>query len=227
MVVVADLSNDKILKQEVLEGQDFHQNNQTAFNLPSRVVAKRFKFKLIYGATAYGYATDPDFIDVSTNEKYWQKVIDAYYAKYKGVAAWHNTIIQQAMADRMLSVPSGRYYPFDPFVTDQGRIKWPITKIKNYPVQGFGADLVKLARIEAARRIREELERTVLICTVHDSLVADSPDEEVEDCAKILSESIAKIPELCYNIYKYEFSLPMNSEILVGVNKNEMKELKV
>lgn len=210
----------------MLEGQDFHQNNQDAFGLPDRVTAKRFKFKLIYGASAYGYANDPDFFNVSRNEKYWQNVIDAYYSKYKGVASWHNRIIQEAQVKRMLSVPSGRYYPFEPFI-DRGRAKWPITKIKNYPVQGFGADLVKLARIEAARRFREELEQSLLICTVHDSLVADCPENEVLHAAKILQESIAKVPELCYNIYKYEFSLPMNSEIMVGVNKNEMKEIKV
>jgi hypothetical protein len=61
---------------------------------------------------------------------------------------------------------------------------------------------------------------------VHDSLVADSPEDEAEKCCRILMESVAKVPELCYNEYGYKFSLPMFSEGFIGPNKNEMKEYK-
>ncbi|HET8687853.1 MAG TPA: hypothetical protein VFM18_14520, partial [Methanosarcina sp.] len=72
---VCDLSGDKVLREELLTpGYDMHTNNQNAFGLPDRVTAKRFIFKLIYGATAYGYANDTDFIDVSRKEEFWQDV---------------------------------------------------------------------------------------------------------------------------------------------------------
>jgi DNA polymerase I-like protein with 3'-5' exonuclease and polymerase domains len=127
--VVADLSGDKVLKEELLTpGYDMHSNNQTTFGLPDRVTAKRFVFKLIYGATAFGYANDPDFFTVSRNNKFWQKVIDSFYEK----------LIATAQRQQYLEIPSGTYYPMEPFFTEQGELKWPITRIKNYPVNCSG-----------------------------------------------------------------------------------------
>ena len=222
---VCDLSGDKVLREELLTpGYDMHTNNQNAFGLPDRVTAKRFIFKLIYGATAYGYANDTDFIDVSRKEEFWQDVIDKFYSKYKGIQTWHNKLIAIAQRQRYLEIPSGRYFPMEPQIVN-GRVKWPITKIKNYPVQGFGADLVKLARLEAAKRVRQE-SSGLMIGTIHDSLVADAPEDEAEKVCRILMESVAKVPELCYNIYGYNFSLPMFSEGFIGLNKQDMKEYK-
>ncbi len=219
---VCDLSGDKTLREELLTpGYDMHTSNQTTFGLPDRVTAKRFIFKLIYGATAYGYANDTDFIDVSRNEKFWQDVIDKFYTKYKGIEIWHAQLLAKAQKQRYLEIPSGRYFPMEPQIIN-GRVKWPLTKIKNYPVQGFGADLVKLARIESAKRVRAE-SKGLMIGTIHDSLVADAPKDDAEKVCKILMESVAKIPELCYNIYGYKFSLPMLSEGFIGDNKKDME----
>lgn len=95
--------------------------------------------KGLYGASAYGFANDPDFFDVSKSDKFWQEVIDNYYKKYYGIAAWHNKLLKTAMSEKMLQIPSGRYYPIAPNVLN-GRVKWPLTIIKNYPVKcsGFG-----------------------------------------------------------------------------------------
>ena len=138
----ADLAKDKAMTQEITEKQDLHTNNQRDFNLPNRLTAKRFIFKLIYGATAYGFFTDPDFLSVGYSEKQWQEVIDSFYKKYSGGAKWHQKIIQEAQANGRLTIPSGRYFPFTPIKgpnghyikTKDGSYKWPITQIKNYPV---------------------------------------------------------------------------------------------
>lgn len=219
------MARDKVLMEEILDRQDIHENNRVAFNLPDRKVAKGFKFKLLYGASAYGFAHDVDFFQVSKVEKFWQEVIDNYYNKYYGIAAWHTSQIRLGQQQRYLEIPSGRYFPINPIV-NLGRVKWPETIIKNYPVQGFGADLVKLARIEAYKRVKAELKESLMICTVHDSLVGDAPEHEWEQMAKIFYESIAKIPEMCYNIYNYKFSLPITSEIQVGKNKNQLEDYK-
>jgi DNA polymerase-1 len=223
VVVAAELSGDKVLKHEVREGLDFHQLNQDRFKLPSRVVAKRFKFKLLYGATAFGYAHDSDFVDVSTSERYWQGIIDEYYAKYHGIRAWHDELINTAKREGQLEIPSGRFYPIVP----DANWKWPITVIKNYPVQGFGADLVMLARLEARKRLRMAagVKASVLISTIHDSIVADCPDDEWELVGRILMESVQAVPMLCKKTFGYDFSLPMNAEVQYGPNKKEMKEL--
>ena len=123
-----------------------------------------------------------------------------------------------------MEIPSGRFFNFRPKQTPYG-YKWPITQIKNYPIQGFGADLVKLARIEFWKQLKESELEGYFIQTIHDSLVADVPEKNVMAIANIMSNAIAKTPQLCYTIYGYKFSLPIYSEILVGKNKKDMEEL--
>ncbi len=86
---------------------------------------------------------------------------------------------------------------------------------------------MKLARIEAFRRFKESGLEGEFIATVHDSLMYDVPTKNVEPVAKLLQESVAKVPELCYNEWKYQFKLPMLCEILVGPSKGALKEMHV
>jgi DNA polymerase-1 len=226
VVCVADLSRDPVLSKEIRDKEDIHENNKNAFNLPSRLIAKVFKFRLIYGGSAYSYAHDIDFKGVSTKEDFWQEVIDNYYNKYKGIAAWHKKIIEEVQQNGRLTIPSGRYFPFQPEQTHRG-LKWPITQIKNFPCQGFGADLVVLARLEAAKRLREAKMRTLLIGTVHDSLEADAPFEEVKEAGLILLQSVEAVPKLCKQIWNYDFSLPLTAECSYGANKHDLMDLNV
>lgn len=133
-IVGAYLSRDKVARQEILDEIDQHTLNQKAFGLPSRLIAKKFVFRLMYGGSAYSYANDPDFTDVSTSEKYWQKVIDAFYNKYTGLRDWHTKIVQEAMQTGQLVMPTGRIYKFEPKKDFRGELKAPETIIKNYPV---------------------------------------------------------------------------------------------
>lgn len=226
VVGAAELSQDPVLMQEIRDKVDIHEANRDRFNLGEgklgRLIAKIFKFRLIYGGQAYSYAHDPDFMGVSTSERFWQGVIDEYYAKYKGIRKWHDQLLRQAMEHGYIEIPSGRYFSFHP---RNGR--WPITTIKNYPVQGFGADLVKLARIEACRRFKESRMEGYFIGTVHDSLKFDVPEENVIATAKIVKEAVEKVPEMCYTNWSYNFSLPLSCEIKVGPNQKDMKEIFV
>jgi DNA polymerase I-like protein with 3'-5' exonuclease and polymerase domains len=96
---------------------------------------------LIYGGSAYSYANDPDFTSVSRDVKFWQRVIDEYYNKYQGIKKWHDSLLNTVKKQGYIEIPSGRFYEFKPEFK-HGDWKWPLTTIKNYPVQGFGADLV-------------------------------------------------------------------------------------
>lgn len=179
----------------------------------------------LYGATAYGYTMDSDFIGVGYSEKQWQRVIDEFYSKYTGIAKWHDFIISSAKRDGFLEIPSGRYYNYSATKTQYGW-KWPLTKIKNYPVQGFGAELVKLARVEFFKRFKESGLEGEFICTVHDSLVVDTPTKNVYNICVMLKESIEATPRLCKEWFDYEFSLPIWCEIQTGMNKRDMVEFK-
>lgn len=106
-----------------------------------------------------------------------------------------------------------------------GGLDWPITVIKNYPVQGFGADLVMLARLEANKRLKASGLEYRLVSTIHDSIVADCPSDCVESVGRILNDSIEYVPTLCKKVFGYDFSLPLTSEVQYGPNKKEMSDL--
>lgn len=141
VVVAAELSGDPVLKQEIIDKVDIHDANRIKFGLgegkPGRLVAKIFKFRLIYGGSAFSYAHDPDFTGVSSSTKFWERVIEQYYDKYKGLKQWHVDIVNAVKQDGYLYIPSGRYYPFAATFTGT-EWKWPITQIKNYPVNCSG-----------------------------------------------------------------------------------------
>lgn len=230
VVVAAELSGDRILKQEIVDKVDIHETNRDRFKLgegkPGRLVAKIFKFRLIYGGSAYSYANDSDFQGVSRSVKFWQNVIDEYYGKYTGIKDWHEHLIQKAQREGQLLIPSGRHFPIQPLVNKwNGGMDWPVTVIKNYPVQGFGADLVMLARLEASKRLKASGLEYRLVSTIHDSIVADCPSNCVMDVGRILSDSIEAVPALCKQVFAYDFSLPLTSEVQYGPNKKEMKDL--
>lgn len=229
VVAAAELSGDKVLSQEIIDKVDIHDTNRVAFSLgegkEGRLVAKIFKFRLIYGGSAYSYAHDSDFTHVSTSEKFWQDIIDKYYNKYSGIARWHKNLIETAQATGRLEIPSGRFFPIIPDYTK--RNPWPHTIIKNYPVQGFGADLVMLARLRARRLLKDSGLEHKLICTIHDSIVVDTPSKNCYNIAKILKQSIEEVPSLCHKVFGYDFKLPLTCEIQAGSNKKDMKEIKI
>jgi DNA polymerase-1 len=224
VVAAARLSGDKTLMQEILDKEDIHGNNQKSLGLPSRLIAKIFVFRLIYGGSAYSYANDSDFAVCGLREGGWQDIIDKFYAKYWELAIWHQNLIKEAQTTGRITIPSGRFFPFEPDFTK--REPYPITKIKNYPVQGFGADLVKLARINAFNKLRAN--PIGLLCSsIHDSLVVDTEEKNVYNICTLLKESIEEVPAMCQKVWGYNFQLPLTCEVQVGLNKSDMKEVKV
>lgn len=132
------LSRDPILLKELQEGIDLHSANQKAFGLPSRLIAKVLGFRILYGGSEYSFAQDPDFREVSTSKTYWKNAIEAYYNKYKGIAAWHKKIIQEVTLTGKLRVPgTGREYSFKQYPNKFGGMDWPITQIKNFLSRGL------------------------------------------------------------------------------------------
>lgn len=227
VVVCAFLSQDRVLCDEVCQRIDFHDLNKKRFGLPDRVTAKRFKFKLIYGASAFGYANDSDFIDVSTSTNFWQAVIDEYYAKYTGIRTMHIELVKNALSTGLYTSPSGRRYEFP--IRDVAAREWYWRpKILNYPVQGLGADLVMIGRISMWNRIKNAgLAGKVLpIMTVHDSVVVDSPPEMCYTIGKIMKESVVDIPMNFERLFGAEFNLPLDAEIKMGPNLGKMEVME-
>jgi DNA polymerase I-like protein with 3'-5' exonuclease and polymerase domains len=179
----------------------------------------------MYGKSAYGFSKDPDFTDVSTNEKFWQKVIDAFYEKYYGLGNWHTSIIQEAMKNGQLVMPTGRIYTFEMERNYKGELKAPETIIKNYPVQGLGADLMSIARVSFYKRWKNTNIKGVICNTVHDSIVCDIEKEEISRVATIFLEVFKDLPSNFKRIFGVEFNLPLKCEISIGNNMGELSEI--
>jgi DNA polymerase I-like protein with 3'-5' exonuclease and polymerase domains len=226
-VVGSYLSKDKIAYQEIWDKVDQHSLNQKAFNLPNRLIAKRFVFRLMYGGSAYSYANDPDFTDVSTSEKFWQRVIDSFYDKYRGFRDWHIAIVRDAVNNGQLVMPTGRIYKFELKRNFRGELVAPETIIKNYPVQGLGADVMSIARVSFWKRFKEAKIQGVLINSVHDSIVLDVPDFEVERVARLFHEVFRDIPANFERLFGVKFDLPLLVEVSAGNNCKELTEIKL
>ncbi len=222
-VTAVFLSQDKTGTKEIIDNVDQHTDNQHRFGLPSRLIAKTFVFRLIYGGSAYSYANDPDFTKVSASEKFWQKVIEEFYAKYTGLAEWHTALMQEATTTGMLRMPTGRIYNYSP-EERRGDLVWPRTTILNYPVQGTGADIMCIARVSFARRFISGNIKGKLISTVHDSIVVDVEDSEVDKVCKMFHSVFDDIPVNFKRIFGVEFNLPTRCEVEYGKNLKDMKK---
>jgi len=217
------LSQDDTAKKEIWDEVDQHTDNQARFGLPSRLVAKTFVFRLIYGGSAYSYAMDHNFKDIG-GEKYWQDIIDKFYDKYKGLAKWHTDIVDTVKKQFYLEMPTGRRYDYRMEVNSMGKPKLPRTRILNYPVQGLGADLMSIARVSIANRLRGK-QNVDLINTVHDSVMIDFDDtkNDSDELVSIVEQAFHDIPANFYRLFGSKFNLPTRVDIQVGNHWGEMK----
>lgn len=216
VVGIALLSGDVVLINELKNKEDIHDNNQKAFNLPSRLVAKVFKFRLIYGATAFAFTKDPDFNWISNRVDYWEEVKTSYYKKYTGIDEFHTNLYNQVLQSGTYCSPTGRVYRFRPFLKN-GEYSWPRPQILNYPVQGLGADIMSIARVATKRRLLG-LPEVLLINTVHDSIVLDTPKKHLYTVCKTLAEVFADIPKNFTKLFGVPFDIPMSGKIKYGTN---------
>ena len=210
VVVAAYLSQDATLINELNQGEDIHSNNQNQLGLPDRLTSKRFMFKMIYGGSAVGFAKDADFMFLKWNADYWQKIIDNFYRKYKGIAAWHKKLTEGILRTGYYEMPSGRQLDY------RELLKAPdwyfVPKIKNYPVQGFGAEIVAVARISLFKRIRAQKVEAKLVNTIHDSIILDIPKEECYTILTIVKQVFKDLPTNMQRVWNINFGMAVNVE---------------
>jgi DNA polymerase I-like protein with 3'-5' exonuclease and polymerase domains len=225
------LSQDKVGMEEIRNGVDAHSDNQKRFKLPSRLIAKTYLFRLIYGGSAYSYANDPNFTEASSSEKFWQGVIDETYAKYYGLARWHKSLMHEATTTGRVVIPTGRIYEFEPKMK-RGSMEWPRTDILNYPVQGMAAELVAIARVAAYNRYQNTSwkEKVKFINTVHDSIILDADVDEGSELMYNICIWLEKVYEDIngnfYRMFKKELNVEMAGEIKYGPTWGDLKEFK-
>lgn len=220
------LSQDPVALQEIWAEVDQHSDNQARFGLPSRLIAKTFVFRLIYGGSAYSYANDPNFKDIG-DEHFWQDVIDQFYNKYQKLGEWHIKIVEEAKRNRKLTMPTGREYYYSPEIR-YGKEVWPRTTILNYPVQGLGADLMAIARVSLRNRLKDNKD-VLMVNTVHDSIILDFDHNKQDptELVKLVDKCFNDVPANFQKLFGVEFNLPMRVECEVGHNWGDMEKINV
>lgn len=218
------MAGDELAKQEIRNGLDAHEDNRQKFGLPSRLIAKVFLFRLIYGGNEYSYAMDPDFSEVSDKPKFWLQVIDKFYRKYAGWKAFHIRLMQETTQTGILTIPTGRTWTFKPSMK-RGEMVWPRTCILNYPIQGGSADMMSLARVNYWKEFRRFKLCGVPLATVHDSLVWDVEDKYVKAACNLMEEVFSNVPRYAKETFGIDYDLPFNLEIKIGPNLHNLEKI--
>lgn len=223
---IVELSQDQIALQEIINGEDTHSLNQTAFSLPSRLIAKIYLFRTIFRGTGWSFANDPDFMHVSSDPDYWDNVNTLFYQKYEGIDVCHHNWLEEVKNTGQIEGPLGRAWII-PLINKYGKINW--TQLTNYPVQGTGADIMAIARVSFMNRLRKlGLDKVILlISSVHDSIVVDSPRKYLTLVAKLFEEVFADLQKNIYKLFQYEWKTPLACEVKYGPNMKEMVKYEV
>ena len=198
------LAQDKQGMEDIQNGVDVHQYTADIIGC-SRQNAKAHTFKPLYGG-----------MSGSEDEK---RYYSAFLKKYPDIKAWHEKLQNEAIRTKVVTLPTGRQYAF-PKVE---RMSWGgssfSTQIKNYPVQGFAtADIVPLACIGIQELLEEHNTKSLLINTVHDSIVADVFPGEERVVASCLNNGCLGVIQRMKDMYGIDFNVPLDVELKVGSN---------
>ena len=215
--VAALLSQDKTAMEEVDTGFDVHSYTakiiSDAGQPTSRQEAKAHTFAPLYGATGYGRS--------KAEAEYYTHFIE----KYKGIAAWHKRLGNEAMRFFKITTPSGRQYAF-PDVERRGDKVSHFTMIKNYPVQGFATgDIVPIILLEIEKHLEIDNLHSLLVNTVHDSVVLDVHPAEESAGLGIIKDINNKLSSIIESYYDIDVNVPMLLEAKIGNNWLDTKDV--
>lgn len=76
--------------------------------------------------------------------------------------------------------------------------------------------------MEANKLLEASGIEALLVSTIHDSIIVDTPSKNLDAVAKILLQSVESVPALCKRVWDYDFGLPLTAEVQYGPNKKEM-----
>lgn len=220
------LSNDPVGLEELHAGVDLHTTNQAFFNLPSRLISKKYLFRTIYNrGEGYAFTVDPDFMGVSTSVDYWDDIGQKFYKKYAGINKLHYQWKADIENKGYIESPLGREHHI-PLMTPYGKINW--NTFTNHVNQGLGADVMMVFRISLYNRLQKLSwgKYVKLMQTVHDSVLADAPTELTQPLANLYHEVFKDIPANIKKIFGYNWHVPLECETYCGKNQKDTQEIK-
>ncbi|ADI28785.1 DNA polymerase I [Methylotenera versatilis] len=211
--IMAHLSKDEGMLAAFANNEDIHRHTAAEIfgvereNVDSeqRRYAKVINFGLIYGMSAFGLAQNLN-IERGAAASY----IERYFARYPGVREYMQNTREIAKQKGYVETYFGRRLWVPEINSPNGTRRAGAERAAiNAPMQGTAADLIKLAMIAVDKWLRHEKLQTKLIMQVHDELVLEVPDNELELVKQ-------KLPELMQNVAKLD--VPLLAEVGVGSN---------
>ena len=221
---IVDLAADPVGITEIGNKLDTHSINQEVFNLPSRLIAKIYLFRTIYRGSGYAFAMDQEFKHVSSDPEFWDEVNKKFFNKYHGIDRQHKRWAELVITGQPIVGPSGRHWPVKMDVDRRGNPKIPWTTLTNYPVQGTAQDIMAVARVSLRNRLLQRRIEALLISTVHDSIVADVPKENLDIVSELMYDVFNDIPKNFLKLFGYKMNVPYACEVKYGENLTDMEK---
>ena len=209
--VLAHVAKIENLIQAFKDEKDIHKITAAqVFKVPENEIddslrskAKAINFGIIYGISAFGLAKQ---LNISRGEA--ANYIKSYFEAYPGIEASMKNYIELARANGYVETFSGRKC----FIRDIGN-KNPMIRAEaerqaiNAPIQGSAADIIKKAMICLSKKLEEKNLRSKIILQIHDELIVEAPNDEVEMVAKILKSEMESV---------FTLDVPLKVDVKIG-----------
>ena len=211
--VMAHLSGDEHLLQAFRDGLDIHSSTAAwMHDMPLELVtpdmrrqAKEVNFGVLYGMGAFGLAQR-----LGISRKRASDFIDQYFTRFARVKEYVEEIKATTRTNGYVETMMGRKRPLPEINAHSARVRQNAERIAiNTPIQGSAADLMKIAMINVYNMLENEGFKTRMLMQVHDELVFEAPEDEVEAVSKRIIEEMAGAMEL---------KVPLDVDISAGEN---------
>ena len=221
--IVAFMAHDEAMMEAFREGQDIHAATASAvFGVPLEEVtsdqrrhAKAINFGLVYGMSTFGLTRSTD-LTLAESEDF----VKAYFQRYTGVKKYLDGIQRDVEKTGYVETLLGRRRYFPGLKSGQLNATARNRELReaiNAPIQGTAADIMKLAMLKVPLEIQKAGLKGRMILQVHDELVLDCPEEELEETRAVVQHAMETA---------YPMSIPLTTEAKWGPNWDEMISTK-
>jgi len=219
--LLAHLSGDPGLLEAFARGEDIHTNISAAMHdVPPEEVTKiqRRQTKDIIFGLMYGMTSASLAVRANLSEAEAQQFVDAFFQRFSGVQQYMKATVARAGALGYVETLLGRRRYFPELLTAEATDEYAQHAAErsaiNMPIQGTAADIIKLAMIKLHDRLRTEQLKSRLVLQMHDELVLEVPNEELEQVQHLVVDIMSNA---------YEISVPLTVNVTVGNNWMDMK----
>ena len=192
--VMAHYSQDEALMEAFRTGQDVHSRTAAEiFSVSSmlvtgemRRIAKSINFGIVYGMSSFGLSNQ-----LGISRKDAQRFIDKYFGLYSGVKRFMEDIVAAAREDGVVKTLLGRRRTVaDINAKNRNQREFAERMAINTPIQGTAADIIKLAMIRCDEAIKKSGLHAKMLLQIHDELVFELPESEVELAKELIGEAM-------------------------------------